>query len=826
MSKYEVKIKGNNQDLKRKTQEAEKMLDDLANRAQSMNLGAASDLGQFSNIIMKVGRSGGIAGLSVAALAGSVTALADAAVSVTRELRQTSNTIGLTVEQLQKMQGVASKTGFSVEKLGDMHKDLSEKMGAAVLEGGGVSDMIKEAGVEFRELTGILEKGGDATDVLARVFYTMKNGGRTMEEIRAVMEDLVSDGSMLIPTFQELKTEQNYLNEKAKQAVAVTSEMAQKHEEYEKKTKELGKSIDALKVQTLTGVVDTLNKLLNGLALFAKEVRAGNAYVAPALTGEDAERRDRLLKYFDGQGRAFKNSVYLGKDSPLDRVAFNKLLDHGYNPERYNADDVTNKEANALRMIQEGLNPLNETMRKAFRWTDKEGTTRDFGGKVVVTIDGSGTNKTLGKAAGTGNESGSKKCSKCGGKEHEKGEKCPVDIAQQAQKRREEALKKLNALDVKLQGQTAASIASQNKQLETSLKDLDDAVKAGLISQSDAAAKRQALIDQNTENVYKMVLGADPVDALNALSKLEEIRDNELASHKRLLDGKAISYEEYLRRVNDTEQNYSQIADAANGLGEFKSNQLSDSFGYYSSNSPFAQFTALDEEKKKVEAEFKALQMSLDQILDPTERYRQKEKSNEAHQKKMRDIEKKYADARLKVADDMYGGIAGAMALFGQQNTKAMKAAFAAHQAYSIGQATVNMWTAATDAWNDPTNVTTSQKIAASALAVAQNMGNIAKIKSASIDGMAHDGIDNIPREGTWLLQKGERVVDDRTNGDLKEFLSSQKSNTGSVAPIEVHAPLNIQGNVNSADKMVMDAIKRHAQFVAQAVEDAQRRKM
>ena len=37
---------------------------------------------------------------------------------------------------------------------------------------------------------------------------------------------------------------------------------------------------------------------------------------------------------------------------------------------------------------------------------------------------------------------------------------------------------------------------------------------------------------------------------------------------------------------------------------------------------------------------------------------------------------------------------------------------------------------------------------------------------------MAHDGMDNIPKEGTWLLDKGERVVDSRTNADLKNMIA------------------------------------------------------
>lgn len=58
--------------------------------------------------------------------------------------------------------------------------------------------------------------------------------------------------------------------------------------------------------------------------------------------------------------------------------------------------------------------------------------------------------------------------------------------------------------------------------------------------------------------------------------------------------------------------------------------------------------------------------------------------------------------------------------------------------------------------------------------------------KTLSMSGMAHDGIDSVPKEGTWLLDKGERVVDSRTNGDLKDFLSepSSKAAGGSNRPI------------------------------------------
>ena len=64
--------------------------------------------------------------------------------------------------------------------------------------------------------------------------------------------------------------------------------------------------------------------------------------------------------------------------------------------------------------------------------------------------------------------------------------------------------------------------------------------------------------------------------------------------------------------------------------------------------------------------------------------------------------------------------------------------------------------------------------ISAAALAATEGMAALATAAaSSSLAGMAHDGMDYIPREGTWLLDKGERVVDRRTNEDLKGFLSN-----------------------------------------------------
>ena len=82
----------------------------------------------------------------------------------------------------------------------------------------------------------------------------------------------------------------------------------------------------------------------------------------------------------------------------------------------------------------------------------------------------------------------------------------------------------------------------------------------------------------------------------------------------------------------------------------------------------------------------------------------------------------------------------------------------------------------------------------------------------------AHDGIDNIPKEGTWLLDKGERVVDSRTNADLKDYLAKGGGSGGgdvkisqSITFADGGAKVDTQGQKEIAQSLnnMMDAWAR-----------------
>lgn len=129
----------------------------------------------------------------------------------------------------------------------------------------------------------------------------------------------------------------------------------------------------------------------------------------------------------------------------------------------------------------------------------------------------------------------------------------------------------------------------------------------------------------------------------------------------------------------------------------------------------------------------------------------------------------------LSQAGSVWGSMTEMVKNSAGESSAIYKTMFLAQQAIAIGQAIINTEVGATAALKvDPTGFM-------SMMTRGLGYASVGLIASQTIAGMAHDGIDNIPKEGTWLLDKGERVVDSRTNSDLKDMIANQKSGSGDV---------------------------------------------
>lgn len=777
MSKYEVRITGDNGGLRRSTDQAIDMLDQLSDKA--MNLDLSGGLKGLGGSLRGVGGSLGLVAGGFTAVAGASIAAASAVADYVKQYTEVSKSTGLTVETLQKLEKQFSGTGLTVEKFGDINKDTMDKLADAWRNGGGVADDLESVGLSIKDYAEFMNDPQGGMKAAIKVFYDMRKAGASLSDVKFMMESLASDSSHMADELQKYGSYQEAVNAINEQTVKITDEAAKEYDKFSKNMDTLGSNLKGLAAEALNPVVDGMNRLFDW---FEKDWEKTKLYNALKTFNERFEKTRENM--------AMANAGFISK--------------RGY----------------STTGLMGGKASFNNKPNYPDRWKDKDGNLRDKDGGYVIEINkGAEENKGFTpEAQGGGVKGDFKKDQEEAQKARESAFKAAEKAAQEAQRRREQALKDLNALNIQMYSQSQAAVASSNAQIVESLKKLDNALEQGVITQEQYQTKRKALIEANADNFYNSVLGMSPVDALQALSASKDIYNQSLADLQAQFDQKLISYEDYLKRKADLEAAYSAREGATKGLADRKFGELSSSIGGFGFEEEFAA------QKAEADRQLKSDKDNINKAGLPEEqRMKLLEQAERKHKKTLIDIEQQAATARMSIVSDMFGGMTSALQMFGLENTAAGKAMFVAQKGAAIAQATIDTYSAANKAL---ASAPAPMSYALAAAAVARGIANVAQIKSTSLDGMAHDGIDNIPREGTWLLQKGERVVDDRTNGDLKEFLSNQKSGESNVAPIEVHAPLHIAGNVNSADKMVMDAIKRHAHFVAQAVQDANRRRM
>ncbi len=156
------------------------------------------------------------------------------------------------------------------------------------------------------------------------------------------------------------------------------------------------------------------------------------------------------------------------------------------------------------------------------------------------------------------------------------------------------------------------------------------------------------------------------------------------------------------------------------------------------------------------------------------------------HESDMTDLEQARQMATLAAAESTFGGLAGLTAAFVGEQSDAYRTMFAVSKAAAVAQALMNVpssYSKAFDATVGIPYVGPALAPAAGAAAAAIQVAQAVDLRSI---GMAHDGIDSIPEDGTWLLQKGERVTTAETSAKLDGVLNDIKSNRSS-GKVEIH---------------------------------------
>ncbi|AXY57263.1 hypothetical protein CDG60_12220 [Acinetobacter chinensis] len=142
------------------------------------------------------------------------------------------------------------------------------------------------------------------------------------------------------------------------------------------------------------------------------------------------------------------------------------------------------------------------------------------------------------------------------------------------------------------------------------------------------------------------------------------------------------------------------------------------------------------------------------------------------------------------------------------ESSSAYRTMFAMQQGFSIASSTVAAWTAYAQAFADPSAMTLPQKIAGAVSVMSALAPALATVTTISLEGMAHNGIDNIPKEGTWLLDGGERVLNPQQNKDLTSYLANKKQD-GINITINNSTNANVSARQNDDGSVTIDVVEK-----------------
>lgn len=168
--------------------------------------------------------------------------------------------------------------------------------------------------------------------------------------------------------------------------------------------------------------------------------------------------------------------------------------------------------------------------------------------------------------------------------------------------------------------------------------------------------------------------------------------------------------------------------------------------------------------------------------------------------------------ATLDNYENLFASLHGLSEAFGKENSKTARAMFALSKAAAVAKAMLAI-SASAEALGDHA-IKTEQRVAHAATIASAVAGIVASVKGVKMQGMAHDGIDSVPKTGTWLLEKGERVMTSETSAKLDKKLDTMGGRYKIVNVIDPRMVADYL-STDSGEELVMNIIGRNQSAIA-----------
>lgn len=150
-------------------------------------------------------------------------------------------------------------------------------------------------------------------------------------------------------------------------------------------------------------------------------------------------------------------------------------------------------------------------------------------------------------------------------------------------------------------------------------------------------------------------------------------------------------------------------------------------------------------------------------------------------------IESQYYESRRQLITGQMETVANSLStitgeLMGKQST-AFRVMFAVEKGFAIARSIMAIQTGIAQAASLPFPANLGAMISV-ASATANIISTLQSVRQPAVAGQAHDGLDYVPKEGTYILDAGERVVKPRDNQKLSRFLDAQDTQPSSTMQV------------------------------------------
>lgn len=188
------------------------------------------------------------------------------------------------------------------------------------------------------------------------------------------------------------------------------------------------------------------------------------------------------------------------------------------------------------------------------------------------------------------------------------------------------------------------------------------------------------------------------------------------------------------------------------------------------------------------------------------------------HADKLSEIDRARSLVAYGALEETFGALSGLARQFAGEQSDAYKVLFAAEKAAAIARSIVAIQTALAQA---SASAPFPANLAAMATVAAQTASIVATISSVAIQGQAHDGLMSVPKTGTYLLEKGERVTTANTSAKLDKTLEETKKNRAQSAPnlrvVNAFDRDEVVGGYmgsSSGEKVIMNVVRRNRRTI------------